>query len=148
MISLEGCTKRSVRNPGRSPGVNVAEQLPGRQYLASIEFRTLHHHETAPCCVFAYDEVLPARQPYRHFLPRTSSPVTTASLSTAFQAGRLPHLFYCSLLSTAIASLQSATVGSRLVVGHATGYDRTESRYVFGYTSLSDKVMFLFIHYI
>ena len=34
MTSLEGFTKRSGRNPGQSPGLEVAEQLPGRQYLA------------------------------------------------------------------------------------------------------------------
>ena len=31
--SLEGFTKRSGRNPGHSPGSNMAGQLSGRQYL-------------------------------------------------------------------------------------------------------------------
>ena len=34
LVSLEGCTKRSVRNPGRSPGVFWQNELPVRQYLA------------------------------------------------------------------------------------------------------------------
>ena len=33
--SLEGYTKRSGRNRGRSPRYYCAEQLPGRQYLVS-----------------------------------------------------------------------------------------------------------------
>ena len=33
-ISLEGCTKRSGRNPGHSPGFGMVAELSGRQYLA------------------------------------------------------------------------------------------------------------------
>ena len=36
MTSLEGCTKRSGRNPGHSPGSQMAGQLSGRQYLGCI----------------------------------------------------------------------------------------------------------------
>ena len=39
MNSLEGCTKRSERNPGQSPGTYIAKQLSGRQYLAYGKLR-------------------------------------------------------------------------------------------------------------
>ena len=57
--SLEGYTKRSGRNRGRSPRYIEAEQLPGRQYLVSD---------------YAYSKVLSYRQfsPYaypRDFVP-------------------------------------------------------------------------------
>ena len=50
MTSLEGCTKRSDRNPGQSPGTLMAGRLSGRQYLVSY--------------VFTGGEVLPSRQPF------------------------------------------------------------------------------------
>ena len=72
--SLEGYTKRSGRNRGRSPRYVDAEQLPGRQYLVSD---------------YAYSKVLSYRQfsPVA-YNPGTVSRVTDASLSTALQAGR------------------------------------------------------------
>ena len=79
MTSLEGCTKRSSRNPGHSPGSYMTGQLSGRQYLVNERSRT-------------YSKVLPSRQLHCSDLPRASPPVTTASLSTAFQAGRTPSL--------------------------------------------------------
>ena len=73
MTSLEGCTKRSGRNPGQSPGTQMAGQLSGRQYLVIS---------------LLGGEVLPSRQLFYIDMPRTKSSVTTALLSTAFQAGR------------------------------------------------------------
>ena len=75
MTSLEGCTKRSGRNRGRSPRNVDAKRLPGRQYLAIYTAAIV-------------DKVLSSRQLSCHVRPRTMSWVTTASLSTAFQAGR------------------------------------------------------------
>ena len=76
--SLEGYTKRSGRNRGRSPRYYCAEQLPVRQYLVS---------ENASGC--AYSKVLSYRQFSPMYLtPGTLSRVTDASLSTALQADR------------------------------------------------------------
>ena len=71
---MEGYTKRSGRNRGRSPRYINAEQLPGRQYLVSD---------------YTYSKVLSYRQFSPHVPnPGTLSRVTDASLSTALQAGR------------------------------------------------------------
>ena len=79
MNSLEGCTKRSERNPGQSPGTYIAKQLSGRQYLAYGKLRC----GTAQIARYC----LPGSR-IGIDIPRTLSSVTTASLSTAFQAGR------------------------------------------------------------
>ena len=68
--SLKGYTKRSGRNPGHSPGVYG--------HRATV-------CKTVPCYNSTNGEVLPYRQPYCSDIPRASPPVTTATLSIAFQ---------------------------------------------------------------
>ena len=76
--SLQGYTKRSGRSPGHSPGFQLAGQLSVRQYLV-ITNMMARYYLTGSCMGTTY--------------PRASPPVTTASLSTALQAGRhLPLL--------------------------------------------------------
>ena len=71
-FSLEGCTKRSGRNPGLSPGI-----MYDRKTVC----------KTVPCYVATDGEVLPYRQPHRRISPRAAPPVKNAPLSTALQAG-------------------------------------------------------------
>ena len=72
--SLHGCTKRSVRNPGRSPG--------GINTVATV-CKTVPRHQRRCNKVTRY--CLPGSR-IRTTSPRASPPVTTASLSIAFQA--------------------------------------------------------------
>ena len=49
---------------------------------------------TTPFRIFTKGEVLPSRQAFSTDIPRASPPVTTASLSTALQAGHNMFLFF------------------------------------------------------
>ena len=50
-ISLEGCTKRSGLNRGRSPRYVGVQRLPGRQYLVSdkVHSKVLSYRQFSPC---------------------------------------------------------------------------------------------------
>ena len=50
-ISLEGSTKRSGLNRGRSPRYVGVQRLPGRQYLVSdkVHSKVLSYRQFSPC---------------------------------------------------------------------------------------------------
>ena len=72
-FSLEGCTKRSGRNPGHSPGI-----MCDRKTVC----------KTVPCYVATDGEVLPYRQLHRHISPRAAPPCSSPSGQIASESER------------------------------------------------------------
>ena len=100
--SLEGCTKRSGRNRGRSPRHVDAKRLPGRQYLV-LGTDTARYCLPDSCPVPCNPGLCPGF--FAFGSDRKRNP--TASLSTAFQAGHCIHNLFKRKLNCCYTILYS-----------------------------------------
>ena len=113
MTSLEGCTKRSGCNLGHSPGLQRVRQLSGRQYL-DMPLWIARYCLPGSCFASTYRGLRPRLRPLRLVQP---SRLVIAFFASSRKLPPYGQWVQGQIsLSTAIASLRSATVGSRLVV--------------------------------
>ena len=77
----------------RQKNINFANDNEDAVSCGSVKQRQ-REEMTMPCRIYTKGEVLPSRQVSYTDIPRASPPATTASLSTALQAGHNMFLFF------------------------------------------------------